>query len=61
MSIKFDRGPDPLAKLPALAYRLGVKQIVSDRPSSLVITTREGQKYDVFELINAVLDRLERI
>jgi len=47
---------DPWDKLPALAKRLGVEQCKS---ADVMITTSKGERYDMFELINAFLDRLE--
>lgn len=52
--------PDALAKLPALAARLGVKEhTIADGPA-VMLTTRDGRSYDVFALVNAFLDRMER-
>lgn len=50
--------PDPFAKLPALAKRLGVEPN-NKRGGGLVLCTKSGETYDVFDLVNAVLDRLE--
>lgn len=59
-------GNDPkrnwLAKLPPLAARLGVKPIdTSDetRQSTVILTTVEGDAYDLFDLIEALLDRMD--
>jgi len=50
---------DPLERLPALAERLGVKPRPPDAPPSVVLTTRGGTTYDLFDLVNAALDRLD--
>ena len=50
--------PDPFKKLPALAERLGVKPSES-KEASVVLCTADGRKYDLFDLINAVLDKIE--
>ncbi len=50
---------DPFAKLPALAERLGVSEAAPDAPASVLLHTGGGQVYDLFDLINAALDRLE--
>ncbi len=59
MTFEMRRDPDHLEKLPALAHRLGVRQIVSDGHVGLTLSTREGQRYDVLELVNAILDRVD--
>lgn len=52
--------PDPLAKLPALAKRLGVLPTdMHTGPPSTYLTTKSGESYDLFDLVNAVLDRLD--
>jgi len=48
-----------MAKLPALAARLGVRPRQPDDPPSVIVQTKEGD-YDLFDLINALLDRMER-
>jgi hypothetical protein len=57
--LSFDLGPDPLRRLPALAERLGVSEWDGD-PHTLVLATRDAKKYCLFELINALLDRLDK-
>lgn len=52
---------DPLERLPALAHRLGVEQIDNEHYFGLAVQTRGGERYDLFQLINAVLDRMDRI
>jgi hypothetical protein len=52
--------PDPLAKLPALAERLGVAPLEPKAGSATVsLCTKDGLRYDLFDLINAALDRLD--
>ena len=50
--------PDPFAKLPELAKRLGVKESTS-HGSTVTIRTKDGKCYDLFELMNAFLDKME--
>lgn len=53
--------PSALARLPALAERLGVKPIGPDHPPTLTLSVGSGQPaYDVFDLINALLDLMEK-
>ena len=54
--IRFVQQPDPWARLPELAKRLGVEQCES---AGIMITTAKGERYDFFELITAFLDKLE--
>ncbi len=56
-----DERPDALAKLPALAARLGVKQHTKEDGPAVLLTTKTGLSYDVFDLVNAVLDRMEKL
>jgi hypothetical protein len=51
--------PDPLAKLPALAERLGVKPRRPEDPSTVVLHASDGQQFDLFELIGAALDKID--
>lgn len=51
--------PDPFAQLPALAERLGVAPIGAGSPPTFVVTTKDGCSYDLFKLVNALLDRLD--
>jgi hypothetical protein len=55
-----ERGPDPWHKLPSLAARLGVQPCSGPTAGRVIIRNREGASYDVFELLNALLDRLDR-
>jgi hypothetical protein len=59
-SFTLERGPDPWHKLPSLAARLGVEPCSGPMAGRVTIRTREGTSYDVFELINALLDRLDQ-
>lgn len=60
MSEVFHRSetPDPFAKVPALAQRLGVEPMTSDSVS-FCVRMKDGTRYDIFDLVNALLDRLE--
>lgn len=58
--------PDPFAKLPAICERLGVpafdKAAWQERPkgtATWVIQTKDGRAYDGFDIITALLDRLD--
>ena len=44
------------AELPALAKRLGVKSVES---GTVMLIMGDGTKYSLFDLINALLDRLD--
>lgn len=44
-------------RLPALAVRLGVSQCTEH--GKWVIRTGKGEQYEIFELINKLLDRLD--
>lgn len=55
--ILFDQ-PDPFARLPALAARLGVEPSDGTAGGGFFLATKDGQKFDLFDLVNAVLDRL---
>jgi hypothetical protein len=48
---------DPYAKLPALAARLGVEPMKAEAAPSVSLRVRDGRAYDVFDLINALLDQ----
>lgn len=50
--------PDPYAKLPALARRLGVEPFRSGA-ASVLLTTQAGESYDLFDLMSALLDRID--
>ncbi len=45
-------------QLPALAARLGVKPNTGS--GNLKMAMKDGTLYDVFELVNALLDKIER-
>jgi len=51
--------PDIYAELPPLAARLGVEPITDSRPRAIVINTG-SKSYDLIELINALLDRMDQ-
>jgi hypothetical protein len=51
---------DPLAELPKLAERLGVKEW-DDDGATILLTTKTGKNYCVFQLVNAMLDRMDQI
>jgi len=48
---------EPFPQLPALAERLGVKP--SEGTGGVCLVMNDGRRYDVFALVNAVLDRLD--
>ena len=50
---------DPFGKLPALARRLGVGPIDKDETAVILLIRDTGEAYDLFDIINAVLDRLD--
>jgi len=50
--------PDPFAKLPALAERLGVEP--GKGTSGFWVQIQDGRRYDVFAIVEAVLDRLDK-
>jgi len=55
------RDEDACKKLPALAARLGVKPKQKDSPASIVFyCSTTDEDYDVFDLVNALLDKLEK-
>jgi hypothetical protein len=54
-----DSLPDPFEKLPALAERLGVTPVEIAAPSTVIMMVKDGRKYDLFDLINAFLDKLD--
>ena len=52
--------PEYFTQLPALAARLGVKPVDYDASTGLVlISMKDGTMYNVIELVNAVLDRID--
>jgi hypothetical protein len=59
-SFTLERGPDPWHKLPSLAARLGVEPCSGPMAGRVIVSNREGKRYDLFELVNALLDRLDR-
>jgi len=58
-SISMAPDEDPLAKLPALAKRLEVLPRKPGDPPSFVLCMRDGTQYDLFDIVNALLDRME--
>jgi hypothetical protein len=44
-------------ELPALAERLGVKP--AEKAEGLQMLMKDGRRYNVFEIINALLDRMD--
>jgi len=60
MSVSMSPDLDHLARLPALAKRLGVEPRRPGDPPSVLLCTREGVQYDLFDLVGALLDRMER-
>ncbi len=55
----YERFDDPLKELPKLAERLDVKEW--DGGATILLTTKTGKQYCVFQLVNAMLDRMELI
>lgn len=54
--------PEYFTQLPALAERLGVKPVDHDASSGLVLLSmKDGTMYNVIELVNAVLDRIDAV
>jgi hypothetical protein len=52
--------PDPWQKLPSLAARLGVTPCSGPMQDRVIVRTRDGTSYDIFELLFAFLDHLDR-
>lgn len=52
--------PDPYAKLPALAERLGIQPVQAGASASVVISVKDGRAYDLFDIINALLDHVDK-
>lgn len=57
-SISFFSRPDPFVRLPELAERLGVKE--GENLVGVTISLQDGRQYSLFDLIGALLDRLDR-
>lgn len=47
-------------QLPDLAERLGVKPIESSKGGMALLSMCDGRKYDLIQLINALLDKMEK-
>ena len=47
------------AALPALAERLGVKPVPQNETRGVLVVMLDGRQYDQFELLNAVLDKID--
>jgi hypothetical protein len=58
--VKISETPDPFTKLPALAQRLGVEQCGNDT-GTVVLILKDGRRWDLFDLINAMLDRMDKV
>ena len=50
--------PEALPLLPALADRLNIKP--NEGQGQVWLAMNDGRRYDLFALVNAVLDRLEQ-
>jgi hypothetical protein len=59
--IRFSEDSNHLVQLPGLARRLGVAPLDKDKMGYLVLVTKDGARYDLFELLNAFLDKLDAI
>jgi hypothetical protein len=58
--IEVHGGHDPCAKLPGIAERLGVRPMDRGAPPAMVeFATRDGKRFDFFELLSAFLDRMD--
>jgi len=58
---RFAEPPEPWPQLPALAERLGVKPDDGAQGTEhrTYLVMKDGRRYDLFELINAFLDRMD--
>ena len=56
-TISINDPPEAFPHLPALAERLGVKPNEGD--GKVWLTMKDGTNYDLFALVNAVLDRMD--
>lgn len=59
IGIELNPLPDPFARLPALAERLGVVPLAAGFRGSVVLRTQDGTSYDLFDLVDAILDRID--
>lgn len=57
---KFKDQADPFVRVIQLAQRLGVDSLPDDQAGSLVMCLKNGQRYDVIQLMVAFLDKMER-
>lgn len=60
-TIKADPPRTPYARVSALAKRLGVSPDKGGGPPSVFICVAEGERYDFYELVEAVLNRLDAV
>ena len=52
--------PDPFARVPEMAARLGVEPVAPGAPTpSMALMMKDGSQYDFFALIAAFLDRMD--
>lgn len=60
---EFELRTDPLALEPLfrLAARLGVEPLAADQCRWVVVTHPDGRRLDPLALVNALLDRLDRV
>lgn len=49
-----------ILKLPALAERLSVAPLKDDVIGAVVLVMKDGRRYDIMELMNAFLDRIDQ-
>lgn len=56
----FDFPPNPWARISSIAAKVGVLPLDTGHPATIVVTGADGKPYDVWEVIEAVLDRIEQ-
>ncbi|HYJ44058.1 MAG TPA: hypothetical protein VEW06_06340 [Xanthobacteraceae bacterium] len=57
-----DPPPDPFVRLPEIAGRLGVEPLPAEAPHpGFQIALQDGRRYDLFELLAALLDRMDEV
>lgn len=52
--------PNPWARISSIAAKVGVLPLGTGHPATIVATGADGKPYDVWEVIGAVLDRIEQ-
>lgn len=61
--IKVFDPPDPFARVPEIAARLGVQPVSKDEAASrsYLLGMKDGTMFDFFELVAAFLDRMDEV